>query len=155
MGNWSAHLLPKNLVDMGLEFALESANSSPESADFTTDFMAVSRLPMNMFNNSALIQSADYCRRPTANWSSWYGSLSPIPTRTIYTSPPSFLMDRPLVWMTKMYLFNNNRCYNQCLNRPIIAPIIAQILPKSPSGYGPLGSDIVSKPVELLHCFLW
>ena len=38
---------------------LESANSSPESADSTTDFMTVGRLPvLNMFN----IQSADFGR---------------------------------------------------------------------------------------------
>ena len=41
------------------------------------------------------------------------------------------------LWLTRMYLFNNNRRYSQ----PIIVPIIAPILPNSSSGYGPLCTD--------------
>ena len=41
-----------------LELALESTNSSPESADSITDFMRVGRLPIsNMFNSNRPIQS--------------------------------------------------------------------------------------------------
>ena len=39
--------------------------------------------------------------------------VSLIPTRMIYTSRIPFLMDRVSVWMTRMYVFNNDRCFNR------------------------------------------
>ena len=43
-----------------LESVLESAESSPESVDSTTDFVIVGRLPvLNMFNISTPIQTAN------------------------------------------------------------------------------------------------
>ena len=39
------------------------------------------------------------------------------------------LMDRPLVWMTTMYLFNNDQRYNWHHNQLIEAQIIAPMLP--------------------------
>ena len=46
-----------------LQSALETADFNPESADSTTDFMTVCRLPvLNMFNISTLIQSANSSR---------------------------------------------------------------------------------------------
>ena len=53
------------------ESVVESADSWIESADSTTDFTKVGQLSLsNMFD---IRESADYCRRPTANWSSGYG----------------------------------------------------------------------------------
>ena len=40
------------------------------------------------------------------------------------TTPIMFLMDRLLVWDTRMYRFNTNRHYNW----PIVAPIVAPIM---------------------------
>ena len=57
------------------ESAIESADSSPESADSTTDSMPVSILRvLNMLNICTLIQSAGFCRQPTAKHSSGYGA---------------------------------------------------------------------------------
>ena len=43
-----------------LESALEVADFNTESADFSTDFVVVGRLPiLNMFDNSQLIQSVN------------------------------------------------------------------------------------------------
>ena len=59
----------------------ESADSMPEFADSTTDFTKVGRLSLsNMFDMLLVLpvgrrESTDYCRRPTANWSSGYGPL--------------------------------------------------------------------------------
>ena len=51
-----------------LQSALESADSSPESAGSNTNFVIVVRLPgLHMFNISKSIQSAKSIRR-TANW---------------------------------------------------------------------------------------
>ena len=56
------------------ESAVESVDSIPESADYTTDSVIVGRLPLsNMFNILNPLELADYCRRPTANWPSGYG----------------------------------------------------------------------------------
>ena len=48
-----------------VESTVESADSIPESADSTTNFVIVGRLPvLNMFNISTPIKSAD-CSQPT------------------------------------------------------------------------------------------
>ena len=63
------------------ESAVGSADSIPESADFTTDFTIVGRLSIsNMFNILKPLvigrrESADYCSRPMANGPSGYGPL--------------------------------------------------------------------------------
>ena len=59
-----------------LELVLESSDSSPESADSTTDFMRVCRLPiLNMFDilHTDPVWLVDYCRWPTANQTSGHG----------------------------------------------------------------------------------
>ena len=56
------------------ESVIESADSSPESADYTTDSVKVGQLPLsNMFNIFNPLESADYGSRPMANWPSGYG----------------------------------------------------------------------------------
>ena len=51
--------------ESAVESAVELSDSSPELADYTTDFVIVSRLPVsNMCNIFTLIQSAD-SSRPT------------------------------------------------------------------------------------------
>ena len=72
------------------ESAVESADSIPESSDSTTDFPIVGRLSLSNMFDILLVhpvgqrESADYCRRPTANCSSGYG---PLPTRATYNRP--------------------------------------------------------------------
>ena len=59
----------------GLEMAVESADSTIESDVSTTNSVIVSQLPLlNMFNILNPVGSADYCRRPTANRPSGYGT---------------------------------------------------------------------------------
>ena len=73
-GSVKARTQTPTFAGSALESALESADSSPESADSTNDFMRVGRLPvLNMFNIYTPIQSDNYCHRPTANRSSGYG----------------------------------------------------------------------------------
>ena len=76
-----AHTHRPILNGFAVESAVESADSIPESADSTTDFTVVGRLSLSNMFDMLLLQpvgrqeSADFCRQPTANWSSGYGPL--------------------------------------------------------------------------------
>ena len=64
---WLAYTHRPIFRGLAAESAVESANSIPESADSTADFVIVIRLPvLNMFNISTPIQSADFSRSTIA-----------------------------------------------------------------------------------------
>ena len=73
-----AHTCTQTFAGLALESALELADSSPDLANSTNNFVIVGRLPIsNMFNISTPIQSADSSQPTIAGETSKFTSCSP------------------------------------------------------------------------------